>query len=95
MRTIHDAHVVAERTATFFAALSERRRRVGQALFAVAIEAHRRGVSTRKVDDLVNALGADSRISRISGLHEEIAAFLYRDLAAPDYPYVFLNATYC
>ena len=38
----------------------ERRRRVDQALFAVVMEAYLHGVSTRKVDDLVKALGADS-----------------------------------
>ena len=34
-----------------------------QALFAVVMEAYLHGVSTRKVDDLVKALGADTGIS--------------------------------
>ncbi|GGI00995.1 hypothetical protein GCM10007170_39430 [Arthrobacter liuii] len=46
------------RTGSFFPALLERRRRVDQALYAVVMEAYLHGVSTRKVDDLVKALGA-------------------------------------
>ncbi|MGG1909881.1 transposase [Microbacterium sp. NRRL B-14842] len=47
-----------------FPSLLERRRRVDQALFAVVMEAYLHGVSTRKVDDLVKALGADTGISK-------------------------------
>lgn len=89
------------RAGTFFPALLERRRRVDQALFAVVMEAYLHGVSTRKVDDLVKALGADSGISKsevsriCAGLDEEIAVFRDRDLTTLDYPYVFLDATYC
>jgi len=50
------------RTGSSFACLLERRRRVDQALFAVTMEAYLHGVSTRKVDDLVKALGAESGI---------------------------------
>ena len=52
------------RTGSFFPSLLERRRRVDQALFAVVMEAYLHGVSTRKVDDLVRALGAETGISR-------------------------------
>jgi hypothetical protein len=52
------------RAGSFFPSLLERRRRVDQALFAVVMEAYLHGVSTRKVDDLVRALGADSGISK-------------------------------
>jgi len=89
------------RTGSFFPALLERRRRVDQALFAVAMEAYVHGVSTRKVDDLVTALGADtgiskSEVSRIcAGLDAEVAEFCDRTLAAQDFPYVFLDAIYC
>jgi len=48
------------RTGSFFPSLLERRRRVDQALFAVVMEAYLHGVSTREVDDLAKALGADS-----------------------------------
>jgi Transposase, Mutator family len=44
--------------ARFFPALLERRRRVDKCLFVVVTEAYRHGTSTRKVDDLVKALGA-------------------------------------
>jgi len=88
------------RAGTFFPALLERRRRVDQALFAVVMEAYLHGVSTRKVDDLVKALGADtgiskSEVSRIcAGLDAEVAQFRDRTLSTLDYPYVFLDATY-
>ena len=52
------------RAGSFFPSLLERRRRVDQALFAVVMEAYVHGVSTRKVDDLVKALGADTGISK-------------------------------
>lgn len=89
------------RSGSFFPSLLERRRRVDQALFAVVMEAYLHGVSTRKVDDLVKALGADtgiskSEVSRIcADLDEQIAAFRDRPLEATGYPYVFLDATYC
>jgi len=89
------------RQGSFFPALLERRRRVDQALFAVVMEAYLHGVSTRKVDDLVKALGADtgiskSEVSRIcADLDGEVATFRGRDLGATGYPYVFLDATYC
>lgn len=52
------------RQGSFFPSLLERRRRVDQALFAVVMEAYVHGVSTRNVDDLVKALGADTGISK-------------------------------
>ena len=89
------------RTGSFFPSLLERRRRVDQALFAVVMEAYLHGVSTRKVDDLVKALGADtgiskSEVSRIcAGLDEEVSAFRDRSLDQTAFPYVYLDATYC
>src|SRR4051812_29329282 len=89
------------RTGSFFPSLLERRRRVDQALFAVIMEAYLHGVSTRKVDDLVKALGADSGISKsevsriCAGLDEEVGAFRDRSLSDQSFPYVFLDATYC
>jgi hypothetical protein len=52
------------RQGSFFPVLLERRRRVDQALFAVVMKAYVHGVSTRTVDDLVKAPGADSGISK-------------------------------
>jgi putative transposase len=86
---------------SFFPSLLERRRRVDQSLFAVIMEAYLHGTSTRKVDDLVKALGADSGISKsevsriCADLDTEVAAFRGRTLAAQRFPYVFLDATYC
>jgi transposase-like protein len=86
---------------SFFPSLLERRRRVDQALFGVVMEAYLHGVSTRKVDDLVRALGADSgtsksEVSRIcADLDAEVAAFRDRSLAGQTFPDVFVDATYC
>lgn len=89
------------RAGSFFPSLLERRRRVDQALFAVVMEAYVHGVSTRKVDDLVQALGvasgvSKSEVSRIcADLDGELGLFRDRSLAGQEYPYVFLDATYC
>ena len=74
-----DLKIPKLRAGTLFPALLERRRRIDQALFAVVMEAYLHGVSTRKVDDLVKALGADSGISKsevsriCAGLDPEVA----------------------
>jgi transposase-like protein len=89
------------RAGSFFPSLLERRRRIDQALFAVVMEAYVHGVSTRKVDDLVAAMGADtgiskSEVSRIcTDLDVEVAAFRDRSLAEVAFPYLFLDAAYC
>jgi transposase-like protein len=89
------------RAGSFFPSLLERRRRIDQALFAVVMEAYVTGTSTRKVDDLVVAMGADtgiskSEVSRIcADLDVEVAAFRDRALAETAFPYVFLDATFC
>ena len=49
------------RHGSFFPALLEPRRRIDRALWAVIMEAFVHGVSPRKVDDLVAALGIDLR----------------------------------
>ncbi len=65
------------------------------------MEAYVHGVSTRKVDDLVKALGADagiskSEVSRIcQNLDADAEIFRLRDLSDSPFPYVFLDATYC
>ncbi len=64
------------------------------------MEAYVHGVSTRSVDDLVVALGADSGISKsevsriCEGLDETVGAFRTRSLAHVAFPYVYLDATY-
>ncbi|WP_405987933.1 IS256 family transposase [Streptomyces sp. NBC_00986] len=96
-----DLKIPKVRSGSFFPSLLERRRRIDRALFAVVMEAYVHGVSTRSVDDLVKALGANSgisksEVSRICGeLDEELTAFKERPLDHTVFPYVFLDATYC
>lgn len=88
------------RSGSFFPSLLEPRRRIDRALYAVVMEAYVHGVSTRKVDDLVAALGIDtgiskSEVSRICGeLDAVVATFRERRLDHTRFPYVFLDATY-
>ena len=87
------------RTGSFFPSLLEPRRRVDRALWAVVMEAYVSGISTRKVDELVAALGCESGISKsevsriCQGLDTQVQAFLNRPLENR-YPYVYLDATY-
>jgi putative transposase len=78
----------------YLPSLLEPRRRAERALLAVIEEAYVSGVSTRRADDLVRALGitgmSKSEVSRIcAGLDAEVAAFRSqpdgrgRDLPAP------------
>lgn len=88
------------RKGSFFPSLLEPRRRIDRALWAVVMEAYVHGVSTRKVDDLVQALGIDagiskSQVSRICAeLDETVAAFRTRRLDHVRFPYLYLDATY-
>jgi transposase-like protein len=64
----------------------------------VVVEAYVKGVSTRKVDDLVRALGIDgisrSEVSRIcKALDDEVRTFLGRPIEEPC-PYLWLDATF-
>ena len=87
------------RHGSFFPALLEPRRRIDRALWAVIMEAFVHGVSTRKVDDLVAALGIDagvskSQVSRICAeLDQAVSEFRERRLDHIDFPYVFVDAT--
>jgi transposase-like protein len=56
------------RAGSFFPSLLERRRRIDQVLFAVVMEAYVTGTSTRKVDNLVVAMGADTGSPRVRSL---------------------------
>ncbi len=82
----------------YFPSLLEPRRRAEKALHAVIVEAYVKGVSTRKVDDLVRALGIEgisrSEVSRIcKALDAEVRAFLTRPIET-ECPYVWLDATF-
>ncbi|QTI71012.1 IS256 family transposase [Gordonia polyisoprenivorans] len=89
------------RSGSFFPSLLKRRGRIDRALHAGAMEAYVHGVSTRSVDDLVNALGVSTGISKsevsrsCAGLDQEIAAFRERLLTHTEFPYVFADATFC
>src|ERR687883_1098021 len=83
---------------TFLPTLLEPRRRAERALVAVVQEAYVHGVSTRKVDDLVKALGMEglskSQVSRLcQELDAEVERFRTRALDGP-YPYCWLDATF-
>ena len=88
------------RKGSYFPSILEPRRRIDQALYAVVMEAYVHGVSTRSVDDLVVALGADSGISKsevsriCEQLDEVVGAFRTRPLDHTAFPYVYLDATY-
>ena len=82
----------------FLPALLEPRTRAERALVAVVQEAYVAGVSTRRVDDLVKALGLEgiskSQVSRLCGeLDAEVERFRTRPLDLP-YPYLWLDATF-
>ena len=95
-----DLEIPKLRQGSFFPSIFERRRRIDRALFAVVMEAYVHGVSTRKVDDLVAALGLESGISKsevsriCTELDEQLDAFRSRSLAHVEFPYVFFDATY-
>ena len=88
------------RTGSFFPSLLHPRRRVDKALYAVICSAWIEGVSTRKVDDLVKALGNESGISRSTvsrickDIDEGVHEFLSRRLDHTWFPYLFVDATY-
>src|ERR1700682_4113887 len=85
------------RDGSFFPGLLEPRKRAERALVATVREAYVEGVSTRRVDDLVKALGCDgiskSQVSRIcQELDVVVEAFLGRPLDGGPYVYVWLDA---
>jgi putative transposase len=83
------------RRGSYFPSLLEPRRRSEQALLAVVQQAYVCGVSTRRVDQLVESLGLrvlKSEVSRICALLDEhVEAFRTRPLEGA-YPYLFLDA---
>jgi len=91
-----DLAIPKMRRGTYFPSFLEPRRRSEQAMLAVIQEAYVRGVSTRKVEDLVQAMGIDgvskSEVSRICGaLDEQVEQFRNRPLTQA-YPYIWLDA---
>jgi putative transposase len=86
------------RTGTYFPPFLEARKTAEKALVAVIQEAWIAGVSTRRVDDLVQAMGlsgiSKSQVSKLcQEIDERVGAFLKRPLAG-EWPYLWLDATY-
>jgi putative transposase len=86
------------RKGSYFPGFLEPRRMAEKALTAVIQEAYVQGVSTRSVDDLVQAMGmtgiSKSQVSRLCAeLDDKVHTFLNRPLEG-DWPYVWLDATY-
>jgi putative transposase len=84
------------RQGSYFPSFLEPRRRAEQALVAVVQEAYVNGISTRKVDRLVEQLGlrgmSKDQVSRLCrGLDEQVSVFRERPLAGA-YPYLWLDA---
>lgn len=93
-----DLRIPKLRTGSYFPAFLEPRRRAEQALVAVVAEAYVQGVSTRKVEALIQTLGitgiSKSEVSRMAAsLDAEVEAFRSRPLAG-EYPYLWLDARY-
>ena len=86
------------RQGSYFPPFLEPRRTSEKALVAVIQEAWIGGVSTRRVDDLVQAMGlagiSKSTVSKLcKDIDERVNAFLERPLVG-DWPYLWLDATY-
>ena len=86
------------RKGSYFPGFLEPRRMAEKALAAVIQEAYIQGVSTRSVDDLVQAMGmsgaSKSQVSRLCGeIDDKVNGFLDRPLEG-DWPYLWLDATY-
>jgi putative transposase len=86
------------RRGTYFPSFLEPRRRWEQAFVQVVGEAYVLGLSTRKVEDLVETMGAKgmsrSEVSRMAAvLDDQVEAFRSRRLEKR-YPYVWLDALY-
>jgi putative transposase len=84
------------RQGSYFPSFLEPRRRAEQALVAVVQEAYVNGVSTRKVDRLVEQMGLHhldkDQVSRLCrGLDEQVRIFRERPLEGA-YPYLWLDA---
>ena len=82
-----------ERNGSYFPSLLEPRRRAERALVAVVHEAYVQGVSPRRVEEWVQALGlsgiSKSQVSLVcQELDAEVEAFRTRPLGEADYPSV-------
>jgi len=86
------------REGSYFPPFLEPRRTAERALAAVVQEAYVQGISTRAVDDLVQAMGmsgiSKSQVSRLCAqIDERVQTFLQRPIEG-DWPYLWIDATY-
>jgi transposase-like protein len=86
------------RKGSYFPTFLEPRRMAEKALTAVIQEAYIQGISTRSVDDLVQAMGgtgvSKSQVSRLcQEIDERVGAFLDRPIEG-EWPYLWIDATY-
>ena len=86
------------RKGSYFPSFLEPRRMAEKALTAVIQEAYIKGVSTRSVDDLVQAMGmtgiSKSQVSRLcEEIDGKVKTFLERPIEG-DWPYLWIDATY-
>jgi transposase-like protein len=86
------------RKGSYFPGFLEPRKTAERALVAVIQEAWIQGVSTRKVDDLVQAMGmsgiSKSQVSKLcEDIDDRVNSFLDRKLEG-EWPYLWLDATY-
>ena len=86
------------RKGSYFPAFLEPRRMAEKALTAVIQEAYIQGISTRSVDDLVQAMSgtgvSKSQVSRLcQEIDERVGAFLDRPIEG-EWPYLWIDATY-
>jgi putative transposase len=86
------------RRGSYFPGFLEPRRMAEKALTAVIQEAYIQGISTRSVDDLVQAMGmsgvSKSQVSRLcADIDDRVKAFLDRPIEG-DWPYLWIDATY-
>jgi len=86
------------RKGSYFPFFLEPRRLAEKALTAVIQEAYIQGISTRSVDDLVQAMGmsgiSKSQVSRLcEDIDVRVNAFLERPIEG-DWPYLWIDATY-
>src|SRR5512144_2741655 len=93
-----ELRIPIRRKGSYFPGFLEPRRLAEKALTAVVQEAYVQGVSTRSVDDLVQAMGmsgiSKSQVSRLcTEIDDKVQTFLNRPLEG-DWPYVWLDATY-
>ena len=92
-----DLQIPRVREGSYLPSFLEPRRRAERALAAVVAQCYVEGVSTRRVEDIAQAMGitslSKSQVSRVCGeLDELVAAWRNRPLDAGSYVFVWLDA---